>query len=82
LPGDQFLLRDGVVYGLTAETSRLESRDVGLEEFFERVSADPVEYLSLEPLVQFHRDGGKLQPGNFSSCSRRSARGNPARAEV
>jgi hypothetical protein len=65
--GDQFLLRDGVVYRLAAETGELESLGVELTEFLQRAAEDPVGYLSLEPLVAFERDGGVMEPGQLLS---------------
>src|SRR6187431_3048699 len=43
--GDQFLLRSGRVYKVSAETGAVEPLNVGLGEFFEAVTADPVEFL-------------------------------------
>jgi hypothetical protein len=65
--GDQFLLRDGTVWTLAAETGYLKSLDVGLMEFLERTQAEPVEYLSLQPLLRFLHDGGTLEPGQLLS---------------
>jgi hypothetical protein len=76
--GDQFLLRDGVVLKLAAETGDVESLGVNLQQFFEAVAADPVEYLSLHPLLQHQRDGGRLEPGQLLAafppfCTKQSA---------
>ncbi len=65
--GDQFLLRDGHVWRLSSETGDVESRGVGLLGFFESASADPIAYLSLYPLLQHQREGGKLMPGQLLS---------------
>jgi hypothetical protein len=65
--GDQFLLRDGVVYRLVGETGELQGLDVDLGSFLERVSADPRSYLNLPPLEQFWEDGGRLLPGQLLS---------------
>ncbi len=78
--GDQFLLRDGQVWRLAAETGDLEWLDVGLDGFFEAVQADPVEFLSLHPLLQFQREGGFLEPGQLLAafppfCTKESADG-------
>ena len=67
--GDQFLLRDGVTHKLAAETGEVESLGVGLREFFEAVAADPVEFLSLHPLMQHQQDGGQLEPGKLLLAS-------------
>jgi hypothetical protein len=78
--GDQFLLRDGVIHKLAAETGEVESLGVGLREFFEAVAADPVEFLSLHPLLQHQEDGGRLEPGQLLAafppfCTKESADG-------
>ncbi len=78
--GDQFVLRDGVVYKLSAETGEVESLGVDLRGFFEAVKADPVEYLSLHPLLEHQQDGGGLEPGQLLAafppfCFKESADG-------
>jgi len=83
--GDQFLLRDGVVLRLEAETGRVESLGVDLTGFEQRVRDDPFEYLRLAPLEQFAREGGELRPGQLLSvyppyCVEESARGVALRA--
>jgi hypothetical protein len=83
--GDQFLLRDGRVWRLAAETGEVEALEVGLSGFFEAVQADPVEYLSLHPLLQFQREGGRLEPGQLLAafppfCIKESADGVSLRA--
>jgi hypothetical protein len=83
--GDQFLLREGRVWRLAAETGEVESLEVGLGGFFEAVQADPVEYLSLHPLLQFQREGGRLEPGQLLAaappfCIQESANGVSLRA--
>jgi hypothetical protein len=83
--GDQFLLRSGRVYKLAAESGRLESLNVSLAGFFEAVEADPVEFLSLHPLIKFQDDGGRLEPGQLLSavppfCCKQSADGVSLRA--
>jgi hypothetical protein len=78
--GDQFLLRQAVVHKLSAETGEIESLDVGLGGFLERVTADPIEYLQLQPLLQFQQEGGSLEPGQLLSafppfCTQQAAAG-------
>jgi hypothetical protein len=78
--GDQFLLRDGRVWRLAAETGEVESLEVGLAGFFEAVEADPVEFLRLHPLLQFQQEGGRLEPGQLLAafppfCTKESADG-------
>jgi hypothetical protein len=83
--GDQFLLRDGRVWRLMAETGEIEPLEVGLDGFFRAVEADPVEFLSLQPLLQFQQDGGRLEPGQLLSaappfCTEQPAEGVSLRA--
>ena len=63
--GDQYLLRDGTVYWLYAETGDMESLRIGLIEFLEAAQANPDEYLGLQLLRQFLASGGTLQPGEL-----------------
>jgi hypothetical protein len=63
--GDQFLLRDGNVYRLAAETGEIESVEATLEEFLARVANDAFEYLNLQPLLNFEQRGGRLAPGEL-----------------
>jgi hypothetical protein len=78
--GDQFILREGQVFRLAAETGVLESLNLGLPEFFRSVQDDPIGFLSLEPLLQFERDGGALEPGQLLAayppfCTKQAADG-------
>jgi hypothetical protein len=66
--GDQFFLRDGLVWQLSAEIGQLNSLDMDVLTFLQQAQADPVEFLALEPLVQFEEDGEKLEPGQLLSC--------------
>jgi hypothetical protein len=36
-----------------------------LAGFFRAIQANPVEFLSLQPLLRFQRDGGALEPGQL-----------------
>ena len=63
--GDQFLLREGVVSRLHAETGVIEHLGKSLFEFLEAVQGDPVSALQLVPFLSFYRDGGRLQPGEL-----------------
>ena len=65
--GDQFVLRDGVVHKLDAEVGEIDSLEVDLQTFLQQAQENPVEYLSLEPLLQFMSEGGKLQLGQLLS---------------
>ena len=63
--GDQFLLREGMVWRLFAETGETETLEETLSQFLRSAQTDPVEELGLQPLMQFQQDGGKLQPGQL-----------------
>jgi hypothetical protein len=63
--GDQFILRDAVVHKLSAEGGELASMGLSFPEFFDRLTADPFEFLQLHPLIQFQRDGGRVEPGEL-----------------
>ena len=78
--GDQFLLRGGQVLRLAAETGDVEPFAPGLASFLEAASASPVKYLSLEPLLQLHHEGGALEPGQLIHayppfCTKEAAQG-------
>ena len=66
--GDQFLLREGNVWQLFAETGEVEPVEATFSEFMAGVQDDPGETLGLHPLLQFQRDGGHLQPGQLLSA--------------
>jgi hypothetical protein len=83
--GDQFLLRNGIVFRLSSETGELESLHCSLFRFLEAAQADPIEYLSLQPLIEFYNTGGRLEPGQLISvyppfCTKESAEGVALRA--
>ncbi len=83
--GDQFLLRSKSVYRLSGETGDLENLGLGWQEFLTAAAANPVEFLSLQLLEQFRRDGGSLEPGQLLSvypplCIEESANGVSLRA--
>jgi hypothetical protein len=63
--GDQFLLCDGQVTRLLAESGEREPLEVDLAGFLASVEEDPLENLGLQPLLQFEEDGGGLQPGEL-----------------
>ncbi len=65
--GDQFILRAGVVYRLRAESDELTSLTLDLDGFLAAAAADPVEFLALQPLLNFHAKGGRLTPGQLLS---------------
>lgn len=83
--GDQFLLRGDVVYHLHSETGELVSQECDLLEFLEQAQHDPLDYLSLQPLLQFYNEGGSLQPGQLLSvyppfCLKEASQGVSFRA--
>lgn len=63
--GDQFLLRSGVVHRLQAEYGEIESLALSLGAFLDRAHENPVEFLSMSPLLQFLSDGGEIKPGQL-----------------
>jgi hypothetical protein len=63
--GDQFILREEKVYRLTAENGELEDLETDLDGFLRRSEENPVDFLTLRPLLQFQSEGGKLQPGQL-----------------
>jgi hypothetical protein len=65
--GDQFLLRQGVVCRLAAETGEIGSLEMGLVPFLELVRDDGVATLKLEPLLAFLEAGHHLAPGQLLS---------------
>ena len=65
--GDQYLLQESRVHRLSGETGELEPLGVDLADFDAAVRADPVGYLSLEPLEAFRAEGGVLDPGQLLS---------------
>jgi hypothetical protein len=63
--GDQFFLREGIVWRLFGETGEIESLEMTFKQFMAAVQTDPTEELGLQPLMQFQQDGGTLQPGQL-----------------
>ena len=63
--GDQFLLADGGVLRLLAETGEVEPLAVGLAGFLQSAMEDPVEWLLMAPLLQMQAEGGGLEPGQL-----------------
>ncbi len=56
--GDQFLIRDGVVFRLSAETGEIERLTDSLQDFFSRVSSDIEAFLNVGL-------SHKMQPGQL-----------------
>ena len=63
--GDQFLLRNKEVLRLSAETGELEEMGLSLGDFLKSASADPIDFLAMEPLLQFQNDHGELPEGHL-----------------
>lgn len=83
--GDQFLLREGRVVRLAAETGDVERLDLPLFDFLKHACADPEHFLLAGPLVQHLQDGGELHPGMLLHayppfCIKASAAGVSLRA--
>ena len=83
--GDQYLLRDGRVLRLQAETGEINDLSHSLTSFLEAIQREPVETLQLQPLLAFWEGGGELGPGQLLSayppfCTKESAAGVSYRA--
>jgi len=63
--GDQFILRDDMVFRMSGETGQLESLETDFDGFFKRAQEDTVNYLYLNPLLDFLSEGGNLTPGQL-----------------
>ncbi len=78
--GDQYLLRDGIVWVLSAETAEVATTSRSLAEFLTVAVNDPTGTLQPEPLLRFQNDGGELAPGRLllaypPFCTEESAAG-------
>ena len=65
--GDQYILRDDCVCRLDAETGTIEPLQLDLEGFLGAATADPIGFLGLQPLLNFQKLGGTLEPGQLLS---------------
>jgi hypothetical protein len=63
--GNQFLLRDSRVFRLRADTGELTPLDLDLPHFLDACREDPVEFLALHLLAEFHQEQGLLVPGSL-----------------
>ncbi len=61
---DQFFIRDDCVYKLYSESGEVEFKESSLNLFLEKSTGDPVDYLEMQPLLQFQTDGNTLDPGS------------------
>jgi hypothetical protein len=53
---------------LDAEIDDVERLGINLETFLGRAKENPINFLSLEPLFQFQREGGELKQGQLLSA--------------
>jgi hypothetical protein len=63
--GNQFLLRDNRVFRLRADTGELKTLDLDLPHFLDACRQDPIEFLSLQLLAEYHQNFGALEPGSL-----------------
>lgn len=63
--GDQFILRNNVVYRLSSEYGDLENLDVTLFGFIGEIIKNPVEYLMLAAFNDLYEMGVKLDSGQL-----------------
>lgn len=61
--GDQFVLRLGTVWHLMAESGEIEDLELELFDFLEEAIKEPIDFLSLEPLLVFLEEDQILEPG-------------------
>jgi hypothetical protein len=82
---DQFMLRERLVWKLQSETGDLIPMELTLSAFLEAVESNPIEFLGMQPLLRYQREGGSLQPGQVLSvyppfCTAEAANGVSLRA--
>lgn len=63
--GDQFILREGMVFKLDSYADQLEPVADDLVDFFGKVQEDPIDLLALGHLAQFEASGETLRPGEL-----------------
>ena len=63
--GDQYLIRGGEVHQLASEVGEVDPLDMDLGQFLDAIEQDPVETLCMHPLLQYQKDGGRMQPGQL-----------------
>jgi hypothetical protein len=63
--GDQFFLREGSVWKLSAESDDAKGTELTLFAFLEACATDPMTLLSPEPLIAIREDGTELHPGQL-----------------
>lgn len=58
--GDQYFWRLGTVWSLMCETGDVEDTELDIFEFLDAVVEDPVEFLSMEPLIIYLEENESL----------------------
>lgn len=59
------MLREDQVWRLFAETGEWEVLQVGFAVFLKNAQASAIEFLGMQPLLQFQAEGGQLEPGQL-----------------
>ena len=78
--GDQFFLRNGRVFKLHSETGDIDNTDKEFPAFLQEAQENPIDFLLLNVLVEYHKNGGKLEPGQLLNvyppfCTEESSQG-------
>lgn len=61
--GDQYFWRLGTVWSLMCETGDIEDTELDVFEFLDAIVEDPVEFLSMEPLIVYLEQNESLEAG-------------------
>lgn len=67
--GDQYFLREEMVWMLEAETGEVHDLEIDFLDFIDEAIEDPFEFLSLHPLVQYLSEDGDMGPGELLTCT-------------
>ncbi|WP_213544330.1 hypothetical protein [Vannielia litorea] len=83
--GDQFLLRSQEVLRLSAETGEVDATGLSVGDFIRSANSNPIDFLSMEPLLQFQEEHGSLADGQLIHayppfCTKEAAQGVSLRA--
>ncbi len=60
-------MREESVWKLSGETGEIDDLHLTLSRFLDLAFDDPVDFLGLQPLIQFEQEGGSLLPGELLS---------------
>ncbi len=60
---DQFFIREDCIYKLYSESGEIEFKGNNFSEFMNKSIENPIDYLEMQPLLQFQTDGNNLIPG-------------------